>query len=77
LSETKILIVDDDNEVGVLFCSLLQKNGFAISVATNGAEASQFINEISSNVAVVDLNLPDVDGLSLLQQIKASSLSVK
>ena len=70
LPETKILIISPDHEEGALLRSLLQKNGFDISTATNGAEAIRFIRELRFNVAVIDLKLPDGDGLSLLQQIK-------
>ena len=70
MAETKVLIIDGDDEVGVFFRSLLQKSGFGISVVSNGAEAITSIQETSFNVAVVDLKLPDGDGLALLQQIK-------
>jgi two-component system, NtrC family, response regulator len=70
LPEIRILIIHNDNEVGTHFRSLLQKNNFAISVATNRVEANKLINRKSFNVAVIDLELPDTDGLSLLQQIK-------
>ena len=70
MPEPKILIIDEDNDVGAFFCRLLQRNGYEISVATNGKEANRFIEEVNFNVAVINLKLPDADGLSLLQQIK-------
>jgi len=70
LPQTKVLIIDDEIEVGTFFRRLLQKNGYDVKVAVNGAEAARLINETSFSVAMVDLKLPDADGLSLLQQIK-------
>lgn len=71
MPETKILIIDEDYKVGGFFRELLQNEGFTITVAVNGAEANKYLNEASFNVAVVDLKLPDGDGLALLQQIKS------
>lgn len=70
MQEARVLITDDDIEVGTFFRRLLQKQGFSISVAANGGEANRLIHETSFNAAVVDMKLPDVDGLSLLRQIK-------
>ena len=68
----KILIIDDEVDVGTFFKRLLQKKGYQLTVAVNGAEAARAIQEATYNVAMVDLKLPDTDGLTLLQQIKNS-----
>jgi len=70
LPERKVLIIDDEIEVGTFFRRLLKNKGYDVTVAVNGAEASEAIKETAFNVAMVDLKLPDADGLSLLQQIK-------
>lgn len=66
----KVLIIDDEVEVGTFFRRLLQKKGYELTVVLNSAEANKAIQEIRFDVAMVDLKLPDADGLSLLQQIK-------
>lgn len=66
----KVLIVDGDVEVEALFRRILDKRGFSISVAANGAEAGKQMHATGFNVAVVDMKLSDAEGLSLLQQIK-------
>ncbi len=71
MPETKVLIIDDEVEVGTFFRRLLRKKDYDVTVAVNGAEASKAIQETGFNVAMVDLKLPDADGLSLLQQIKS------
>ena len=67
----KILIIDDEVDVGTFFKRLLQKKGYQLTVAVNGVEATRAIQETTFNVAMVDLKLPDTDGLTLLQQIKS------
>jgi len=70
LSEIKILVIDDEIDVGTFFRRLLKKADYDVTVAVSGAQASEIIKETAFNVAMVDLKLPDADGLSLLQQIK-------
>jgi len=66
-----ILIIDDEVDVGTFFKRLLHKKGYRLTVAVNGEEAATAIQETTFNVAMVDLKLPDTDGLTLLQQIKS------
>ncbi|MFZ5643203.1 MAG: sigma-54-dependent transcriptional regulator [Bacillota bacterium] len=66
-----VLIVDDEAEIGNFFRYLLERKGYQVIVATSGADASGIIESRQFNVAMVDLKLPDSDGLTLLQAIKA------
>ncbi|MDD4335208.1 MAG: sigma-54 dependent transcriptional regulator, partial [Desulfotomaculaceae bacterium] len=70
MPDAQILIIDDEVEVGTFFRRLLQKKGYSVTVALNGVEAMRAIQENRFNAALVDLKLPDTDGLYLLQQIK-------
>jgi len=72
LPEVRSLIIDDEVEVGTFFRRLLSKKDYGVTVAVNGEEAERCINEQSFDVAMVDLKLPDTDGLSLLRLIKKS-----
>lgn len=65
-----ILIIDDEQHVGTFFSRLLRGKGYRIGVASSGAQAHELIASAKFNVAMVDLKLPDADGLSLLQHIK-------
>ncbi|WP_072867931.1 sigma-54-dependent transcriptional regulator [Desulfofundulus thermosubterraneus] len=68
--QARILVVDDEVEVGTFFCCLLERKGYRVTVATSGREAREAINDQKFHVAVVDLKLPDSDGLFLLQEVK-------
>ncbi|RYD01947.1 hypothetical protein N752_27890 [Desulforamulus aquiferis] len=66
-----ILVIDDEQPVGTFFTRLLSNKGYRIGVASSGAQAYELIEQEKFDVAMVDLKLPDADGLSLLQHIKA------
>ena len=70
-TQTQILIIDDEADVCTFFSRLLSRSGYQVTTARNQAEASQALSRGLYSVALVDLKLPDTDGLSLLQQIKA------
>ncbi|MTI81279.1 MAG: sigma-54-dependent Fis family transcriptional regulator [Firmicutes bacterium] len=65
-----LLIIDDESDVGIFFKRLFESKGCHIEVATSGDEAKHCWTNKSFHVALVDLKLPDVDGLTLLQKIK-------
>lgn len=65
-----ILVIDDEPEVGILFRRLLTNKNLSVGVATNGKQAEGLWKANSYQVALVDLKLPDADGLTLLRKIK-------
>ena len=66
-----ILIIDDEVDVGNFFRRLLRRKEYGITVTLSGEEARKQINTKSFHVAMVDLKLPDANGLDLLQEIKS------
>lgn len=70
MREIHILIIDDEADVCTFFRRLLGRKGYKITTATSEAEALQALAATRFNVALVDLKLPDTDGLTLLQAIK-------
>jgi len=67
----QVLIIDDEADVCTFFRRLLTRKGYGVVTASSEPEALQALTEHSFNVAMVDLKLPDTDGLTLLQAIKA------
>ena len=71
MAQIQVLIIDDEADVCTFFRRLLTRKGYGVTTAVNLAEAQQALDGKSYNVALVDLKLPDTDGLFLLQTIKA------
>lgn len=66
----KVLVIDDEIEVCTFFDFLLQEKGFDVHLATDGTQAQQVLEQYQINLALVDLKLPDTNGISLLTSIK-------
>ena len=69
---TRILVIDDEADVCTFFRRLLGRKDCEVTTAGNEREALRALAEHSFNVALVDLKLPDTDGLTLLKRIKTS-----
>jgi two-component system OmpR family response regulator len=67
----KVLVVDDDAEIGRLVASYLRQNGFAVRVA--GAEKSmrQILAVDPPDLLVLDLMLPGKDGLTIIKELRS------
>ncbi len=68
---SRILVVDDEPEICEVISCILRKEGFVPLVAHDGKTALQKVRTDSPEVAVIDLVLPDLDGLELLRRVKA------
>ncbi|TSI10118.1 sigma-54 dependent transcriptional regulator [Lysinibacillus sp. BW-2-10] len=68
----RILIMDDEIEVGNFFRHLLEEKGFNIKTAVNKNEFTTLISELSFDLALIDMKLPDSNGIQLLKQLKKS-----
>lgn len=71
MSKVSVLIIDDEESVCTFFRRLLTRKGYRTVTAGNEAETLRALECSSFNVAMVDLKLPDTDGLTLLKHIKA------
>ncbi len=67
----RVLIVDDEEAICELISHLLEQEGFVPLVALDGKTALQQLRSGSPDAMIVDLNLPDVNGLEILRQAKA------
>ncbi len=66
----KILLVEDDEAIleGLAFC--LKKEGFLVKTSINGSDALAYIRDQEFDLLILDINLPDINGLKLYKQIK-------
>lgn len=68
-----LLIVEDDELVQALLAAYLQNDGFKVSLACTGKEMFGILNGEAVDLILLDLGLPDEDGLTLARQIRARS----
>jgi two-component system phosphate regulon response regulator OmpR len=69
----KILIIDDDTRLRNLIAQFLEKNGFLVSVAKNTAEAKNFMKETNFNLLIVDVMLPQQNGIDFVFELRKTS----
>lgn len=67
---TRVLVVDDDLEIGQLLGGYLAKFGMTVEVATTGAQLRRMLRPGTFDVLLLDLMLPDDDGLALCRWAK-------
>lgn len=65
----RILIVDDEPEVRVLFEQILSENGYYVTAVGTARQGLRALSDEEFQVVVVDLSLPDCDGLEVVRQI--------
>jgi two-component system, NtrC family, response regulator AtoC len=69
-STRSVLVVDDEADIRSLLTDLLKEEGYAVKVAKSGAEAIAAITENVPDLVMMDVKLPDQDGLAVLKQLK-------
>jgi DNA-binding response OmpR family regulator len=68
-----VLVVDDDADIGVVLRSLLQRAGLRSVVTRTAQQALDALSGVSPDLVVLDLSLPDMDGLELLPHLRRLS----
>jgi two-component system, OmpR family, response regulator len=71
LDSMRILVVEDDKKIASFVVNGLKQNGYAVDHYEDGEEGLIRAQSINYDAAVVDLMLPKLDGLSLIQQLRA------
>ena len=69
-NETRILIVDDDDTIRSTMKAILEDEGYDVDLAASGKEGVQKAKETSYNIALLDIRLPDMEGVELLKLMK-------
>lgn len=64
---TRILVVDDDETIRTTMKAILEDEGYIVDLAGTGNEAVKKTRERSYNVALLDIRLPDMEGIELLK----------
>ncbi len=66
----RILVVEDEKRIADFLTRGLQGAGYAVDAAPNGATALEFIHATDYDLVILDIMLPDIDGLTVLEKIR-------
>jgi two-component system alkaline phosphatase synthesis response regulator PhoP len=67
----KVLLVDDEDSLRKVMKELLERDGYIVSEARDGAQALNEIDRVGPDVIVLDLNLPGLDGYGVLSHLRS------
>src|SRR5438445_2161398 len=73
MSSGRILLVEDNEANQLLASSVLELSGFVVDVSGASAEARAILARTSPDVILMDVQLPGLDGLSFVKQLKAEA----
>ena len=74
MDQGKILITEDEESLRFVLQKALETEGYWVQIAANGATAKRLINEGRFDVSLMDIKLPDIDGLELLKELKTAGV---
>lgn len=66
-----VLVADDDEDILLLVTTRLRRDGFEVVAARNGIEAVALVSEHRPRVAVLDVGMPGLDGVEVLEAIRS------
>lgn len=66
----QILVVEDNDDIQLLFRLILESEGYEVSIARNGSEALESLTTICPQLILMDIMMPDVSGIEVARSIK-------
>jgi DNA-binding response OmpR family regulator len=73
MKQPKILITDDERNIRLMFRTTLAQEGYVVGEASNGQEALDEIELSSPDVVILDLNMPVLDGMAVLEHLRSKN----
>ncbi len=68
----KILLLEDDYDLGLTIKDLLEYEGYKVSLVLDGSEAAELSYETKFDLYIFDINVPEINGLDLLEALRAA-----
>ena len=72
----RAIVIEDDIDIQQQIVTRLKSEGFAVDSADNGAEGLYLVEEYPADVAIVDLGLPKLSGLDVINRIRQQGIQV-
>src|SRR6201997_5409216 len=73
MSDARVLVIDDDDNIRTLVVTLLQRSGVAGHDAANGREGLREFHARRPDLVVLDVSMPELDGWNVLERIRDMS----
>jgi two-component system chemotaxis response regulator CheY len=70
----RIVIVDDAGLVRAYYRDILERGGYQVTEALNGVEALEMLLQHKADLIIVDVNMPQMDGISFLKALRRQAL---
>jgi DNA-binding response OmpR family regulator len=72
-SQKSVLVVEDDDHIGELLKFLLERQGYVVTLITDGKSAQEYIQttDLKPSLVLLDVMLPHVDGFELVRNVRA------
>src|SRR5580658_9044335 len=68
-----VLLIEDEDDIRQLLRTMLEREGFAITEATQGREGVRQFHQSHPDIVILDVGLPDLDGWQVLERIRDMS----
>jgi DNA-binding response OmpR family regulator len=70
MSKKVLLVVDDEENIRLLYKEELSEEGYDVMLAESGSEAIKIVKENNVDLVILDIKMPKIDGIETLRQIK-------
>ena len=70
MNQSHILIVEDEKEIALAIEAYLTNQGYKVSLASNGVEALELVESIPIDLAIVDVMMPKMDGITFTMKLR-------
>ena len=77
LNPTRILVVDDDQSIRQLVCTIVQREQFTVDCAADGVEAIEMLKKHRYSLILLDLMMPRLDGFGVIDFLKKHPQELK
>src|SRR5207302_3164361 len=73
VGQRTILVADDDASIRSLLKQLLSDEGYSVAEAATGTEVVEKVKEVNPDLVIMDVRMPELDGIEALSKLKVSS----
>jgi sigma-B regulation protein RsbU (phosphoserine phosphatase) len=77
LMNKRILVIDDDASIRSLMKKILSRAGYIVFTASGGREAIELLESVAVDLIILDMNMPEMNGLEVLHYLRSKHISAK